>query len=207
MHRDDVKRVRRVVPGSGCIEKEPGVLWKTGSRSSVAREARPAYDLRVPAHRKLLRVYVDTSVVGGCLDEEFRSPSNRLIERSRSGDALLVISDTTLAELAGAPPEVRNVIEVLSEACLEFVHQDEESEALAEEYIRHEVVSRRMLADAQHIAVATIAKVDVLVSWNFRHIVNLDRIHGFNAVNLRSGYPMLEIRSPLEVWTDDNENV
>ena len=109
MHRDDVKRVRRVVPGSGCIEKEPGVLWKTGSRSSVAREARPAYDLRVPAHRKLLRVYVDTSVVGGCLDEEFRSPSNRLIERSRSGDALLVISDTTLAELAGAPPELRNV--------------------------------------------------------------------------------------------------
>ena len=54
---------------------------------------------------------------------------------------------------------------------------------------------------------ATIAKVDVLVSWNFKHIVNLDRIHGFNAVNLRSGYPMLEIRSPLEVWTDDNEKV
>jgi len=91
--------------------------------------------------------------------------------------------------------------------CLELVHQGAESEALAEEYIRQAVVSRRMLADAQHIALATVAKVDVLVSWNFRHIVNLDRIHGFNAVNLRAGYPLLEIRSPLEVWQDDDEDL
>ena len=63
-----------------------------------------------------------------------------------------------------------------------------------------------MLADAQHIALATVARVDVLVSWNFRHIVNLDRIRGFNAVNLRAGYPLLEIRSPLELWPDDNED-
>jgi hypothetical protein len=73
----------------------------------------------VSAHRKLLRVYVDTSVVGGCLDQEFRGPSYRLIERSRIGDALLVISDITLAELAGAPPKVRSVIEDLPEGCLE----------------------------------------------------------------------------------------
>jgi hypothetical protein len=64
-----------------------------------------------------------------------------------------------------------------------------------------------MLADAQHIAVATVARVDVLVSWNFRHIVNLDRIRGFNAVNLRAGYPLLEIRSPLEVSSDDDEDL
>lgn len=87
------------------------------------------------------------------------------------------------------------------------MHQREESEELAEEYVRQEVVSRRMLVDAQHIAVATVARVDVLVSWNFRHIVNLDRIRGFNAVNLRMGYSMLEIRSPLEVWKDENEDV
>ena len=156
---------------------------------------------------KLLRVYIDTSVVGGCFDEEFRAASVRLIDQSLARHALLVISDTTLAELIGAPPNVRGVIEDLPKRCLEFVHQNEESEALAEEYIRQKVVSRRMLADAQHIAVATIAKVDVLVSWNFRHIVNLDRIRAFNAVNLRLGYPMLEIRSPLEVWHDDNEDI
>lgn len=99
------------------------------------------------------------------------------------------------------------MIEDLPRGCLELIHQNAESEALAEEYIRQAVVSRRMLADAQHIAVATVARVDVLVSWNFRHIVNLDRIHGFNAVNLRAGYPLLEIRSPLEVWKDDDEDL
>ncbi len=159
------------------------------------------------AQRKSFRIYADTSVIGGCLDEEFRAASIRLIERSRTGDALLVISDITLAELAGAPSRVRSVIEDLPKACVEFVRQDEESEALAEEYIKRGVVSRRMLADAQHIAVAAMAKVDVMVSWNFRHIVNLERIRGFNAVNLQSGYPMLEIRSPLEVWKDDAEDV
>ncbi len=44
---------------------------------------------------------------------------------------------------------------------------------------------------------------DVLVSWNFRHIVNLARIRGYNSVNLRQGYPVLEIRSPLEVFFDE----
>jgi hypothetical protein len=156
---------------------------------------------------KRLRVYVDTSVIGGCFDDEFLTASIRLIERCRDGAGLLVVSDTTLAELEGAPPKVRGVLEEVPSDCLEFIYQSEESEALADEYIRQEVVSRRMLADAQHIAVATIAKVDVVVSWNFKHIVNLDRIHGFNAVNLRLGYTMLEIRSPLEVWQDGNQDV
>lgn len=156
---------------------------------------------------RTIRIYVDTSVIGGCLDDEFRAASIRLFDRGRAGDALLVISDTTLAELASAPAKVRDVIEHLPRKCVEFIRQSTESEALAEETIKQAVVSRRMLADAQHIAVATVARVDVLVSWSFRHIVNLDRIHGFNAVNLRGGYPLLEIRSPLEVWKDDDEDV
>lgn len=123
------------------------------------------------------------------------------------GAALLVISDITLAELADAPPDVRYVLEDLPETCIRIIHQDDESEALAEEYLRSGVVPRRMLADAAHIAVASIAHVDVLVSWNFKHIVNLDRIRGFNAVNLQLGYPMLEIRSPLEVWKNDDEDI
>ena len=156
---------------------------------------------------KAIRVYVDTSVIGGCVDEEFHTASNQLLHRSRTGEVVLVISDTTLAELASAPRTVREVLEDLPETCLEWIYQNTESEELADEYIRQGVVSRRMLVDAQHIAVATVARVDVLVSWNFRHIVNLDRIHGFNAVNLRAGYPLLEIRSPLELWKDDDEDV
>ncbi len=157
--------------------------------------------------RKTIRVYVDTSVIGGCFDEEFRRASIQLFDRSRVGDAVLVVSDITLVELASAPETVRGVLEDLPEECLELVHQSRESQELAEEYIRQAVVSRRMVVDAQHIAVATVARVDVLLSWNFRHIVNLDRIHGFNAVNLRLGYPLLEIRSPWEVWKDDNEDI
>ena len=157
--------------------------------------------------RKPLRIYVDTSVIGGCFDAEFKEFSLRVIERARTGEAILVISDTTVIELLGAPPSVGGVLEDLPAHSLEFLTQNDETRTLAEEYLRQAVVPRRMVADARHIAAATVAKVDVLVSWNFRHIVNLDRIRAFNAVNLRAGYAMLEIRSPLEVWKDDNENV
>jgi len=67
-------------------------------------------------------------------------------------------------------------------------------------------VSRNFIADAQHIAIATIEKVDILVSWNFKHIVNINRIHAFNSVNIRLGYPLLEIRTPREVL-ENEENI
>ena len=66
-------------------------------------------------------------------------------------------------------------------------------------------VRRQGGVDAQHIAIATISRVEVLVSWNFRHIVNLQRIRGYNAVNLRDGYPLLEIRTPQEVIRCEEE--
>lgn len=58
---------------------------------------------------------------------------------------------------------------------------------------------RKFHEDALHIAIATIHKVDVLVSWNFKHIVNLDRIKKYNGVNLKHGYMILEIRNPREI--------
>ena len=73
------------------------------------------------------------------------------------------------------------------------------SKGLAETYLKEGVVSEKSRVDAQHIAIATINRVDVLVSWNFKHIVNLERIHGYNSSNLRLGYPILEIRTPIEV--------
>ena len=60
-----------------------------------------------------------------------------------------------------------------------------------------------MRFDAQHIAIATVAAVDVLVSWNFKHIVNLQRIRGYNAVNISEGYPPVEIRTPQELGADE----
>ena len=65
------------------------------------------------------------------------------------------------------------------------------------------ILKANMLADAQHIAMATVANVDALVSWNFRHVVNLPRIHQYHGVNAKFGYPTIEIRSPREVLGDE----
>jgi hypothetical protein len=61
------------------------------------------------------------------------------------------------------------------------------------------IINEKYRSDALHIAVATVSGVDVLVSWNFKHIVNLNRIKLFNSINLKEGYNLLEIRTPLEV--------
>lgn len=145
------------------------------------------------------RIYTDTSVVGGCLDEEFSSHSSRLFERFRAGLETLVLSDLTLAELEGAPAQVREVLQTVPGEMVEEVKFDPEAANLAQGYLTAGVIGVTHLEDARHIATATVHRVDVLVSWNFRHIVNLDRIRGYNSVNLRLGYILLEIRSPMEV--------
>ncbi len=93
--------------------------------------------------------------------------------------------------------------ESVPEEHIEALWLNVEAMELAEAYVFEGVIGERMRADAQHIAIATVARVDVLVSWNFKHIVNLYRIHGYNSVNLRMGYPTLEIRTPREVLPDE----
>jgi hypothetical protein len=149
------------------------------------------------------RIYIDTSVIGGCEDEEFREHSTRLMARFRRGDAVLVLSDLTVRELDVAPLAVQAVLHGVPSGHIEVLALTAEADALARVYIAEGVVGAGMLIDAQHIAVASVAKVDILVSWNFKHIVNLQRIHGYNAVNLRQGYSLLEIRSPREVLGDE----
>jgi predicted nucleic acid-binding protein len=145
------------------------------------------------------RIYADTSALGGCEDEEFREPSLRLLEAFVRGELTLVLSELTLRELEVAPSEVRKQVARVPEAHVEALPVSSEAEELAAAYIAGGAVSERMLADALHIALASVARVDVLVSWNFKHIVNLRRIHAYNAVNLKNGYPLLEIRTPREV--------
>ena len=150
-----------------------------------------------------VRIYVDASVVGGCVDDEFAEHSVRLMDCFVSGEFVLVVSSLTVQELAASPVEVRKRLASVSEAHIETLQLDAEARELAEAYIAAGVLTGKMRADAQHIAIATVARVDVLVSWNFKHIVNLRRIHGYNSVNLRLGYPMLEIRTPREVLSDE----
>ena len=145
------------------------------------------------------RIYVDTSVIGGCFDSEFEEYSNQLFEEFIAGKKKLVISDLVFFELEGAPENVSGILNRVPEDDIEYVFLDEESISLANSYLKESVIAENSLLDARHIAIATVERVDVLVSWNFKHIVNLNRIHLINSVNLKLGYPILEIRSPLEV--------
>ena len=150
-----------------------------------------------------LRIYTDTSVIGGCLDPEFQVASVRLVERFKLGEAVIVLSELTRLELVNAPDKVRDVLKGIPEEHREYLELTTEAKELAERYLNEGVIGPGKRIDAQHIAIATVSRVDVLVSWNFRHIVNLARIRGYNSVNLRQGYPVLEIRSPLEVVVDE----
>ena len=145
------------------------------------------------------KIYVDTSVIGGCEDKEFSIWSNMLIDEFRKGLRIIMVSDLTLSELENAPGSVKTILESISELNIMNVFLTDEARALSEMYLKNHVVGERHIADAQHIAIASVERADVLVSWNFKHIVNLDRIRAFNSVNMKSGYPLLEIRSPREV--------
>jgi len=146
-----------------------------------------------------LRLYTDTSVIGGCFDEEFLETSLKLIDEFKNGNKIIIISDLTIKELENAPSEVRKILGQIPEKHKEYLFFNEEAKMLAQRYIKEKVVSLKNLLDAQHIATATINRVDVLVSWNFKHIVNLRKIHLYNSINLKYGYPLIEIRSPREV--------
>jgi predicted nucleic acid-binding protein len=151
------------------------------------------------------RIYIDTSVVGGFFDEEFKEPTQKLFERLEKDEVVFVISDLLELELIDAPEHVRELLYKYSSEKFERVTLTEETILLADSYISTGVVGKTSLEDCRHIALATVNKVDILASWNFNHIVNLDRIKGYNSVNLRMGYPMIEIRSPKDLihYEDD----
>lgn len=181
---------------------QPSVTYPLKGAGSGPRSGNAAVTSSRVAMRR--RIYTDTSAVGGCFDVEFQHGSIPLFDAFRSGAAVLVVSDLTLAELEAAPEPVRDVLLSVPVEHVEFVSFSEEAAHLSEAYLNEGVVPSKSRIDAQHIATATICRADVLVSWNFKHIVNLERIHGYNSVNLRLGYPMLEIRSPMEVLNYDD---
>lgn len=148
---------------------------------------------------KKLRVYLDTSVIGGCFDKEFEIESNQIIKNIELGIYEGVISVITVNELIDAPEFVKNLFFELSEN-LTILELNEEAVKLSDEYLINNIVSEKFKEDALHIALATVYNIDVLVSWNFKHIVNLNKIKQFNSINISQGYQLLEIRSPRELY-------
>jgi hypothetical protein len=151
------------------------------------------------------RIYIDTSIIGGYFDEEFKDTTLALFERFENNELIFVVSDLLDLELLNAPTQVRELLHKFSADKFERVDLIDEAIKLAQAYIEEKVVGKTSLEDCRHIALATLNKVDVLASWNFKHIVNLDRIKGYNSVNLRLGYQMIEIRSPKDLLKYEND--
>lgn len=145
------------------------------------------------------RFYFDTSIFGGAFDEEFDEASLQLFERVKFGKVICVFSDLTETELENAPENVREYFINLPKESMERVVVTDEILTLASKYVAEKVVGKASFDDCVHIAAATIYKADILVSWNFKHIVNVYRIRGYNSINIRSNYQSLEIRSPIEI--------
>ncbi len=146
-----------------------------------------------------MKFYVDTSVWGGHEDEEFEEWTVPFFEQARDGKFIIILTDLTLRELALAPKKVRKVTETIPDKFLELATLSEEAEILAQHYINEGALTPKFESDAQHIAMATILKVDSLVSWNFKHMVNFFRIKKYNLINFKFGYQTIDIRSPKEI--------
>jgi predicted nucleic acid-binding protein len=152
------------------------------------------------------RLYIDTSVYGGFYDEEFAEFTKPLFERLRQGEFKLLFSTVTQDELSFAPGNVKKLVESIKAEDTEFIEVNEEAVELATQYILEKVVGQTSFPDCLHIALATINRADFLISWNFKHIVNVQRIRGYNSINIKNGYKQLEIRSPRDFMTyGDND--
>ena len=151
------------------------------------------------------RVYIDTSVFGGYFDEEFAEHTIPLFDRLVSNEFTLLFSTVTQDELENAPEIVKKLVKSIKTESTEFIEATDEAVSLATEYIAEKVVGQTSFADCLHIALATINRADFLISWNFKHIVNVQRIRGYNSINIKNGYKQLEIRSPreFEKYEDD----
>lgn len=150
---------------------------------------------------KKTSIYVDTSVIRGCCDPEFQEWSNGLLKDLQSGVFSLLLSELTDAEIQDAPDEVKKVYEKFRECTNKIIELSPEAIELSDAYIRHRILTLKFRDDARHIAIASVAGADLLVSWNFKHIVRFDKIQKFNAVNIEMGYKPISIYSPREVTT------
>ena len=151
-----------------------------------------------------LRVYLDASVYGGCFDSEFEEDTAPVFDAIRAGRLIGIVSDLVLRELRPAPEPVRALLSSLTAELVE-VTASAEAIALRDAYLAAGIVGPRWADDALHVACATVERVDAIISWNFRHIVRLERMKAYNAVNVAEGYGILTIVSPREVNLSETE--
>ncbi len=145
------------------------------------------------------RIYIDNSVLGGYFDDEFEKDTKLFFQRIFKNEFEVYISEISEIELLPAPQFVKDLLQKIPIECLHRLEFTKEAQELAQHYLQEKILGPASLNDAYHIAIATVHRIDVLVSWNVKHIVNLDKILLFNAVNMKHGYPPIDVRAPKEL--------
>jgi hypothetical protein len=155
---------------------------------------------------KKIRIYLDTSVIGGCYDPEFQEWSRGLLADFQAGMFSLLLSELTDAEIQDAPDEVKDAYVEFRRCANEIIELTPGAIELANAYLERNILTQNFRDDARHIAMTTVAGADLMVSWNFKHIVHFEKIQKFNAVNIEMGYKPILIYSPREVTTYGRES-
>lgn len=150
-----------------------------------------------------MKFYLDTSVIGALFDEEMPQRirvTQLLLRLIKEGKHIGIISNIVLEEISKAPEELReDLLSEIREIPFEVISEDESSTELLDIYENEEFIRREARLDLRHLAVATIHGVDAVVSWNFHDLVNIRTRRAVHSINLRLGFPLIEIVSPEEV--------
>lgn len=148
-----------------------------------------------------MKFYLDTSVFGGLFDKEFEEHTSMLFDYIDQKKIKVICSEVLEEELERAPDRVRLTLEKLRD--VEYVKTSQDAVNLAAMYVREGALTEKGINDAQHIAIATVARANVIVSWNFKHMVNFLKIRQYNAINLREGYGIISIYTPVDIVSID----
>ena len=144
-----------------------------------------------------MKLYLDTSVYGGFYDKEFEKDTRVLFKYIIQNNVSVSVSDVLRAELDKSPEKVRLVLNQISNT--NYVGLSKQASDLASIYIKEGALGKKNLNDARHIAIATIEKVDVIASWNFKHMIHFLKVELYNAINIREGYRAITIHSPTDL--------
>ena len=145
-----------------------------------------------------LKVYIETSVISGYGRKRFHDDLMKFFDLIREGVFIPIISEHTLSELEDDETPIE-VIENLNTIEYKQFATTDEMMNLYSKYMKKRIIDENFKSDALHVAIATVLKVDVLVSWNLKHITNEITIPLFNKVNISEGYTTLKIKKPEEI--------
>lgn len=159
---------------------------------------------------KKVKIYLDTSVISHILAEdtpEKMEDTHKLWAQIKYGKYEVCLSETTLDEVSECPePKRTTMYRHLAEIQFSRLTVDEETEQLAQQLISLGVLTQKSMDDCIHIAAAVLANCDYIVSWNFKHMVNIKTINGVRAITNLAGYRSIDITSPTMMIGDDDNS-